>query len=65
MRASFARADFGAWSFNTSHRPKLRRLKIKARKFVYYKLIFRTNAADKTAAVTAADVRVRYAAYAK
>jgi hypothetical protein len=63
--ASFSNANFAAWSFNTSHRPKLRRLKIKAKKFVYYKLIFRTNTDDSTATVTTADIRVRFTGYAK
>lgn len=63
--ASFADANFAAWSFNTSHRPKLKRLKIKAKKFVYYKLIFFTNTNDSTATVTAADIRVRFTGYAK
>lgn len=63
--ASFAGASFAAWSFNTSRRPNLRRLKIKAKKFVYYKLIFRTNTDDSTATVTAADIRVRYTGYSK
>lgn len=63
--ASFANANFAAWSFSTSHRPKLRRLKIKAKKFVYYKLIFYTNTNDSTATVTASDIRVRFTGYAK
>lgn len=63
--SSFVAMNFTRFSFNTSHRPKLRRLKIKAKKFVYYKLIFSTNSADSTATVTTADIRVRFTGYAK
>lgn len=63
--ATFSNANFAAWSFNTSHRPKLRRLKIKAKKFVYYKLVFRTSTDDRTATVTTADIRVRFTGYTK
>lgn len=63
--STFNLANFASWSFNTSHRPKMRRLKIKAKKFVYYKLIFESNNATHTATVTAADIRVRYTGYAK
>ena len=41
------------------------KLKIKAKKFVFYKLIFKSNSASSTATVLAADIRVRYTGYAK
>ena len=63
--STFLDANFGKWSFNTSHRPKLKRLKIKAKKFVYYKLIFKSTDDDNTAVITTADIRVRFTGYAK
>ena len=63
--ASFSNANFSHWSFKTSRKPFMTKLKIKAKKFVYYKLIFKSNELDTTATVTAADIRVRYTGYAK
>jgi hypothetical protein len=63
--ATFNPVNFAKFSFRTTHRPELRRLKIKAKKFVYYKLIFWTNTSTSTATVTAADIRVRFTGYAK
>jgi len=63
--ASFANLNFAAFSFNTNYQPHITRLKLKAKKFVYYKLVFRNNVASTQATVTAADVRVRFVGYAK
>lgn len=63
--AGFARVDFGAWSFRINRKPQMKRMKIKAKKFVFYKLIFEGNIAGKTATVLAADIRVRYTGNAK
>jgi hypothetical protein len=63
---TFVDAHFGAWSFNTSTRPTMKRLKIKAKKFIYYKLVLQNSTDDEaTATVTAADIRVRFTGYAK
>lgn len=64
-RATFAHADFANWSFETSRRPTMQRLKLKAKKFTYYKLIFANDSDNTTAAVTSADVRVRYTGYVR
>ena len=63
--ANFAHVNFSKWSFATNRKPQMSRLKIKAKKFVFYKLIFRTSAADSTATILAADIRVRFTGYAK
>lgn len=63
--SSFVNLDFSDFTFNQSTRPKLKRLKIKAKKFVYYKLCFSSNNNDSTATVTTADIRVRFTGYAK
>ncbi len=45
--------------------PEMERIKLKAKKFTYYKLILRNNTADKTATVVSADMRLRGAAFVK
>lgn len=62
---SFAAADFRKWSFNTNRKPHMKRLKIKAKKFVYYKLLFTTEAINTTVTILNADLRVRYTGYAR
>lgn len=62
---SFANMDFEEWDFNVNSRPAMRRLKIKAKKFVFYKLIFKSNSDSANATVLAADIRVRFTGYTK
>lgn len=62
---SFRSADFRRWSFNTNRKPHTTRLKIKAKKFTYYKLILEYSGTNTTATVVAADMRIRYTGYAK
>ena len=63
--ASMANANFGKWSFNTNQLPHIFRRKIKAKKFVYYKLIFKNKTENTSAIVTASEIRVRYTGNAK
>lgn len=63
--STFTHADFSRWSFNTNRKPHMARLKIKAKKFVFYKLIFQTQATDSTVTVLSADLRVRYTGYTR
>ena len=62
---SFSNADFRHWSFNTNSKPHEKRLKIKAKKFVFYKLLFQLASADMTATILNAEMRVRYTGYAR
>lgn len=62
---SFIGLNFADFSFNAMSSPRIDRLKIKAKKFVYYKLILTNNTTDRTATVTTADIRVRFTGYAK
>lgn len=62
---SFDPADFGSWTFKNNDKPHMYRLKIKAKKFVFYKLIFETNTNDSGITVLAADIKVRYTGQAK
>ena len=63
--ATLANVDFGNWSFNTNQQPHVYRRKIKAKKFVYYKLIFKNDTANTSATITTSDIRVRYTGNAK
>ena len=40
--------------------PRMNRTRLKAKKFTYYKLIFRSCSAEARCTVVAADVRVKY-----
>jgi hypothetical protein len=63
--SSFGNVNFAAFSFITSNRPYTTRLRIKAKKYAYYKLIFQNAEPDTTATVLAADIRVRETGYVK
>lgn len=63
--STFSNVDFNNFGFSESYKPKIKRLKIKAKKFVYYKLIFKTTAPGATATIVASDIRVRFVGYAK
>ena len=63
--ATFREANFARWSFRVNRKPFMTRLKIKAKKFVSYKLIFKTNSPDTTVTLLAADIKVRYTGMAK
>ena len=39
---AFGNLDFQAFTFNTSGRPQTKRLRIKAKKYAFYKLVFRS-----------------------
>lgn len=62
---SFDPANFSHWSFQVNRKPHMKKLKIKAKKFVFYKLILKTQSADSTVTLLAADIRVRQTGYAK
>lgn len=63
--ATFDNADFSDWSFSTNYKPFMQRLKIKAKKVTYYKLIFKSRSDSTGATVVALDLRVRYNGYVK
>lgn len=57
-------ADFRWWSFDANSAPKIRRVRLKVKKFVYYKLIFRVEDGAR-ATVLGYDQTVRYGSMAK
>lgn len=58
--ATLQNANFAHWSFNTNRKPQVQRVRIKVKRFTFYKLIFKSNSASSTATVLAADFQVRY-----
>ena len=63
--ASFTNMDFSDFSFMTNYKPFMQRLKIKAKKFTYYKIIFKTKSDSTGATIVAVDMRVRFNGYVK
>ena len=62
---TLAHASFVHWGFNVNTKPQTARLKLKAKKFTYYQLVFETNTDWSTATVLSADIRLRYGGDAK
>lgn len=58
--STFANASFPRWTFNTSKRPRVARVKLKVKKFTYYKLIFSSLSNLTTATILGSDFEVRY-----
>lgn len=63
--ANFINANFNHWSFKTNYNPQPFRFKIKAKKFVYFKLILTSNTIDETATILTIDLNSRYGGEAK
>lgn len=61
----FENLDFGNFTFDTNDTPKIRRVKLKVKKFVYYKLIFRVDVPGSRATILSYDQQVRFASKAK
>ena len=61
----FALWDFNNFSFSAFAMAKVKKLRIKAKKFTYYKLVFSTAKEKTTATVLSADLRVRDTGYVK
>ena len=62
---SFDNASFAAWSFNMNRIPRIRRVRLKVKKFVYYKLIFRVEEPGSRATVLSYDMKVRFSSNVK
>lgn len=57
--------NFGNWTFDVNDTPKIRRVRLKVKKFVYYKLIFRAGGNGSKATVLGYDQQVRFGSMAK
>lgn len=62
---NYAAIDYAHWSYNFSNAPKMRRLKLKVKKFVFYKLIFKVDEPGTTATILGYDQQVRYGSNVK
>ena len=58
--AQFSHVDFGHFSFGTNRKPQVRRVKLKVKKAVFYKLIYESDSASATATVLETDIQLRY-----
>ena len=58
-------ADFRWWTFNTNAAPKINRVRLKVKKFVYYKLILSVDEPGAQATVLGYDQTVRFGSMAK
>lgn len=63
--STFQSGDFSLWSFLTGRSPKIQRLKLKMKRFVYYQLILRSRCRASDATVLAVDIQVQYGGRAK
>lgn len=57
--------DFSDFSFMMNTAPKIKRIKLKVKKFVYYKMVFRVSKPGATATVLSYDQHIRYSSFAK
>jgi hypothetical protein len=57
--------SYSHWSYVRSKAPRINRVRMKVKKFVYYKLIIRVTDPGAVATVLSFDQRIRYAGYAK
>lgn len=62
---SFANFGFDRLTFNTNATPRIQRVRLKVKKFVYYKLIFKVEEPGACATILSYDQVVRYASMAK
>ncbi|MDR0906715.1 MAG: hypothetical protein LBN00_11200 [Oscillospiraceae bacterium] len=61
----YADVSFAHWSFGTNRQPQTKKLKIRAKKFAYYQLVFDSNTDWSTVTVLSADVKFRLAGEVK
>ena len=62
---SWENMDFSRFSFEMNNTPKIRRVQLKVKKFVYYKLIFKVEEYGARATVLGYDQQVRFSSMAK
>lgn len=65
VAGTFNNWDFANFSFSNKRRPNVKKIKIKAKKYAFYKLVFESNKPESTVTILSADIRVRETGYAK
>lgn len=63
--AEFGSVNFNHFSFVTNRSPKMTRVKLKVKKFVYYQIVISSTQAFGETTVLGIDMRVRYTGYVK
>ena len=63
--ATFSSVDFRHWSFITNRNPQIERVKLKVKKFTFYKLELTCEENSATTTVLGVDIRVRYGGFVK
>ena len=58
--AGFEHVDFGHFSFGTSRKPQVRRVKLKVKKATFYKLVFSSVSASAAVTLLETDIHLRY-----
>ena len=61
----WSNANFKDWTFSTNDRPTIDRVRLKVKKFVYYKLIFKVEVDGAQATILGFDQQIRFASMAK
>lgn len=61
----FSNFSFANLTFDTNNTPKIHKIRLKAKKFVYYKLVFRVDSDGATATVLSFEQKVRFGSMAK
>jgi hypothetical protein len=62
---SFENFGFPWLTFDTNETPKIHKIRLKVKKFVYYKLIFKVDQPGAQATILGYDQAVRFASMAK
>lgn len=57
---SMVNANFAHWSFGTNRKPQVKRVRLKVKKYTFYKLIFESLSASATSTILGVDFQVRY-----
>ena len=65
VNKGFANWSFASLSFSDNTQPFVLKIRMKAKKFIYYKIIFENKQLDSTATVLCTDIRCRATGYAK
>ena len=63
--STFDHMNFASFSFKVNRKPQVKKLKIKAKKFAFLKLIFRSKDLYTTATILSADPKIRETGYMK
>ena len=63
--AGFGSIDFNDFNFGTLKITQVRRIKLKVKKYAYYRLVLESKSKENTATVISTDIQVRYASNVK